>query len=426
MSRTIVLSGLDESSCRRLLGDARWAAIASAWRDPAGVIERGGADLVDATLCWLYRSPSRELLESPATQPTATLLDEWAARNHAALNLRRVLQSRLMLLDADALGADALVSLLRAPAGVALSELADRLAAQPQDDAQATLASVLDGLLERMSPRAHEVRSLLDAASWPRRNDPSDGANDQDRVVLLVDALRKGLDDGGLLPHLEDAERRCSELERDLATERVAYRSYQAEHERCRAERDQLQVQLHQVQEELEQYYIAGLKQAGKIAAQNDHLSRADEESRALKLQVQCMQEELLAALVQRTQSPAQPTLWRRAKFRFRRSVLGRIRPAWRPAGDGLQRTADLALLSSSRWFNKRWYLERYQDVAAAGLDPVEHYLDFGAQEGRDPGPDFSTEHYLQTNADVSASGANPLLHFIRHGITEGRLPRKP
>ena len=32
-----------------------------------------------------------------------------------------------------------------------------------------------------------------------------------------------------------------------------------------------------------------------------------------------------------------------------------------------------------------RWYLERYKDVADSGMDPTEHYLLFGAHEGRQP-----------------------------------------
>ena len=71
--------------------------------------------------------------------------------------------------------------------------------------------------------------------------------------------------------------------------------------------------------------------------------------------------------------------------------------------------------------FDTGWYLERYSDVAEAGIDPVVHYVRFGAKEGRDPAPWFSTSAYLQANPDVAASGVNPFYHYIRHGVAEGR-----
>ena len=39
------------------------------------------------------------------------------------------------------------------------------------------------------------------------------------------------------------------------------------------------------------------------------------------------------------------------------------------------------------------------------------------------PGPLFDTKWYLEANPDVAAAGVNPLLHFLRHGAREGRRP---
>jgi GT2 family glycosyltransferase len=72
--------------------------------------------------------------------------------------------------------------------------------------------------------------------------------------------------------------------------------------------------------------------------------------------------------------------------------------------------------------FSAAWYLERYPDVATAGADPLEHYLSYGASEGRDPGPDFSTSGYLARYSDVAETVMNPLLHYLRYGRSEGRL----
>jgi len=82
---------------------------------------------------------------------------------------------------------------------------------------------------------------------------------------------------------------------------------------------------------------------------------------------------------------------------------------------------ADVIRIRTSEMFDPAWYLARYQDVAASGMDPAVHYLLYGGGEGRDPGPEFSSSKYLEANPDVAASGLNPLLHFIAHGLVEGR-----
>ena len=64
--------------------------------------------------------------------------------------------------------------------------------------------------------------------------------------------------------------------------------------------------------------------------------------------------------------------------------------------------------------------------MAAAGRDPLEHYLTDGASEGRDPGPGFSTTGYLSRYHDVADAGINPLLHYIRYGKKEGYLTTPP
>ncbi|WP_291316522.1 class I SAM-dependent methyltransferase [Desulfuromonas sp.] len=81
-----------------------------------------------------------------------------------------------------------------------------------------------------------------------------------------------------------------------------------------------------------------------------------------------------------------------------------------------------MAIIEESDLFDKPWYLEHYPDVAEKGLDPIKHYICFGASEGRDPGPDFDTEGYLEQYPDVSESGINPLAHYIQFGKEEGRF----
>jgi GT2 family glycosyltransferase len=79
--------------------------------------------------------------------------------------------------------------------------------------------------------------------------------------------------------------------------------------------------------------------------------------------------------------------------------------------------------IRSSGLFDAAWYLREYQDVAATGIDPVLHYLEYGVREGRCPNPLFHTRWYLDQYPDVAAEKADPLLHYLDHGAAEGRDP---
>ena len=76
--------------------------------------------------------------------------------------------------------------------------------------------------------------------------------------------------------------------------------------------------------------------------------------------------------------------------------------------------------------FDAVWYLQQNADVVRARLDPVQHYLEYGAAEGRNPNAFFDTRRYLAANADVRGSPMNPFLHFVLYGFREGRDPAPP
>ena len=86
-----------------------------------------------------------------------------------------------------------------------------------------------------------------------------------------------------------------------------------------------------------------------------------------------------------------------------------------------LRSTVDTLIDPMSLLFDTDWYLSEYPDVAAAGLDPIRHFFDNGAQEGRNPNPYFETSWYVSTNVDVAASMMNPFLHYLLYGAREGR-----
>jgi lipopolysaccharide biosynthesis protein len=87
-----------------------------------------------------------------------------------------------------------------------------------------------------------------------------------------------------------------------------------------------------------------------------------------------------------------------------------------------LLRRRDARLVASSHLFDRDWYLERYPDVGAAGMDPARHYAAHGAAGYRDPGPGFDSAWYLAYYPDVA--GVNPLAHYLLYGAKEGRHPK--
>ena len=75
--------------------------------------------------------------------------------------------------------------------------------------------------------------------------------------------------------------------------------------------------------------------------------------------------------------------------------------------------------------FDATWYLDNNPDVAASGADPFEHFLLFGAAEGRDPAPDFDVKFYTGRYG-AALGGENPLLHYLAHRASGLYLPRRP
>lgn len=83
----------------------------------------------------------------------------------------------------------------------------------------------------------------------------------------------------------------------------------------------------------------------------------------------------------------------------------------------------DHTLIAASGLFDAAWYCQAHPDIAAAGVDPLAHFADWGWREARRPNPYFDTAWYLRQNPEVARSGLNPLVHYIRAGEAENRLP---
>src|SRR5437667_313004 len=76
----------------------------------------------------------------------------------------------------------------------------------------------------------------------------------------------------------------------------------------------------------------------------------------------------------------------------------------------------------SNPLFDRDWYLEKYPDVAASGVEAELHYRRHGIEQGRDPNRYFATSWYLAANREAIGH-MNPLDHYLVFGGFEGRDP---
>jgi hypothetical protein len=79
--------------------------------------------------------------------------------------------------------------------------------------------------------------------------------------------------------------------------------------------------------------------------------------------------------------------------------------------------------VSAAQLFDEKWYMARYPDVCAAGLDPLTHWLNYGWREARQPNPYFDPVFYLSNNPDVTTADLNPLQHYASSGDYSGKEP---
>ena len=64
--------------------------------------------------------------------------------------------------------------------------------------------------------------------------------------------------------------------------------------------------------------------------------------------------------------------------------------------------------------FNPDTYLKRNPDVAAAGVDPLVHFVEYGRHEGRDTSIFYSPQWHVEMNADHAEHPCNVLLKLAR------------
>jgi glycosyltransferase involved in cell wall biosynthesis len=102
----------------------------------------------------------------------------------------------------------------------------------------------------------------------------------------------------------------------------------------------------------------------------------------------------------------------------IRRFFTERVRPGIAEPPDVVAR--QVALVRESGVFMERWYRSTY--ALAPRIDPIEHYLYIGIHANHRPNPFFDGNHYLERNGDVGRAGMNPLMHYVLYGAKQLRL----
>ncbi|UTA78637.1 hypothetical protein J4377_11735 [Halomonas sp. XH26] len=192
-------------------------------------------------------------------------------------------------------------------------------------------------------------------------------------------------------------------LDKQLTAQEKAAKQQQRQFEKERSEKALIVAQLHDVQEQLIQ-----------TAENHDHFKQQAETRQkalnVLKQQYQLERHQYESVL-----------LWLRVSGHRNAAAAYRYS---RPFKRALPQ--QVSIINESAFFDAQWYYEQYPDVQTSGIAPAEHYLKFGAIEGRNPSDKFDTYFYLSEYPDVAESGQNPLLHYLRHGQHEERLPARP
>lgn len=83
-----------------------------------------------------------------------------------------------------------------------------------------------------------------------------------------------------------------------------------------------------------------------------------------------------------------------------------------------------LEIIQKSKYFNSEWYKEEYPIVARDWHQSMEeHYLQYGGNENRNPGPCFDASVYKKKYCTGEYEGWNPLIHYEKIGKKQGIVP---
>ncbi|USI28220.1 hypothetical protein ACD631_17925 [Alteromonas macleodii] len=230
-----------------------------------------------------------------------------------------------------------------------------------------------------------------------------------------------------------------SEFDSKITTLKNALEESEFDKRRYRRQRDRVEKKNQKIEEELSLLKVVlstkdnELKRNAELLGQYEADTLVAKKSAIASTKINERQKKSLEAKVNELQKSndklfAELSLIRKENDGIKRSRLYSAGQVIKKAKNKLNRDElrlddqEISLVATSEYFNIKWYLETYPDVAEAGVHPVEHYLLYGAAEGRLPSPNFDGKWYLIRYPDVEKAGLNPLVHYETYGKGEGRV----
>ena len=284
------------------------------------------------------------------------------------------------------------------------------------------------------------VEEVLDELRELLQHERKQAAADDDARALRAERDRLRAEASGqqadeLRSQLLEAQRRLDDLTRELAAERGISTDRATQLDAAQAENTKRRIAMTEMSAELERRRARAHRAEALVAEWE--VGEKQRRAQAAELLTVKFERDNLSQTLERTLDR-----WAQTVRAFDRVVAshswrwGRVLTA--PArlvhgSNGVDRVRtrftaeqahELAEIGRSGLLDEDWYRATYPDVAAAGADPLEHFVAFGWREGRDPGPLFSVRYYLERNPDVAEGNVNPLIHYLAYGRHEGRWPR--
>ncbi len=207
----------------------------------------------------------------------------------------------------------------------------------------------------------------------------------------------------------ERLARHAESAERELERERQRLHSELALHgevtERHRREAGAAQERARVADERLRQGDAELIRLRGAVADLQTSLERRSLRGRAAR--VGRLPRASVQAMWLRRLSP-----WTRLRLRYASQLLSWC--ARRSPRTSARWIHAYFALRHSGLFDYRFYVMRYPDVIRARMNPLMHYIEHGAREGRDPSAAFNTRAYLEAHPDLDPLRMNPLMDYRR------------
>ena len=227
---------------------------------------------------------------------------------------------------------------------------------------------------------------------------------------------------------LATAQKESAQLLNTLQQAQQAYEALSQEYQALAARKDdeifQQQRLVNAQQQNIDSVVTKLERRAAEVQKIQQQLEKSTQDTAHFRQQLEKRQKELniLRADTQRHISHLESLVqWLRVHAQRHAAVAYRDSRSYKK-----ELPKQLAMLEATPFFDADWYLAQYPDVAKSGIKPAEHFIKFGAIDGRHPSSQFSTDFYLTHYKDVAASGQHPLLHYLRHGIAEQRKTQPP